>query len=201
MGVATGNMRYEILSGLPTCGPMYVPVAQVEQPFINPHSEGFVVRFFDSLSESWVANFNVGDTTFNAVFDFPQTDLCIVIAGGNGYVMKPNQTKPISTFGGAIKSAILTNQQEVIGADDTDLTIIDSNGQLWISERISWDGIKDLRIDRRVITGSSYDPMEDNNEWIDFTLNLDTKQLTGGSYRRYYNADGTPIKKEPWWRF
>jgi len=180
---------------------MYIPITQVEQPFINPHSEGFVVRFFDSFGESWVANFNVGSTTFNTVFDFPQTNLCIVIAGGNGYVMKPNLTKPVGTFGGAIKSAILTDQQEVVGSDDTDLTVIDCNGQLWVSERVSWDGIKDLHINKRIVTGSSYDPMGDNNEWIDFTLNLDTKQLDGGSYRKYHNSDGTSIKKRPWWKF
>ena len=71
--MAISGKRYEILSGLPAYGPMYVPVTQVEQPFINPYSEGFVVRFFDSSGESWVANFNVGYTTFKAVFDFPQT--------------------------------------------------------------------------------------------------------------------------------
>src|SRR5690606_39492556 len=37
--------RYEILDGLPTYGPMYVPVSEDGEPF---YSEGFVVRFYKS---------------------------------------------------------------------------------------------------------------------------------------------------------
>ncbi|WP_128544510.1 hypothetical protein [Larkinella soli] len=192
--MATSEKRYEILSGLPAYGPLYIPVTQVERPFINPYSEGFVVRFFGPSGESWVANFSLGHSSFHAVFDFPQTNLCLVIAGGNGYIMKPTQTKPVNTFGSAIRAAILTDHDEVVAVEDTHVTIICSTGHIWVSERISWDGIKDLRIDKRVIFGSSYDPMAHHNEWTDFTLDLDTKQLTGGSYRRYFNSDGTPFK-------
>ncbi|GAB3783568.1 hypothetical protein GCM10028818_41830 [Spirosoma horti] len=180
---------------------MYVPVTQVEQPFINPYSEGFVVRFFDSSGESWVANFNVGYTTFKAVFDFPQTDLCIVIAGGNGYIMKPDQTKPVDTFGTTIDIAVLADQEKVICSDGCHLTIIDSSGDLWVSKRISWDGIADLRIEGNTVLGLAYDPTHESDDWVDFTLNLDTKQLSGGSYREYYNPDEAPIKKRPWWKF
>ena len=49
--------RYEILDGLPTYGPMYVPVSEDGEPF---YSEGFVVRFYKSDGSEWVANFKPG---------------------------------------------------------------------------------------------------------------------------------------------
>lgn len=193
--------RYEVLNGLPTYGPMYIPVTQVEQPFISPYSEGFVVRFFQSDGNTWVANFNLGWTDFSEVFDFPATDLTVVIAGGSGYVMNRNLTKPIVTFEVTITAALRVNEQEIIAATNTHVVGVDAKGQLWKSDRISWDGIKDLHLESRLVHGKSYDPMEDNNEWVDFTLDLGTKQISGSSYGRYYNSDGTPVTKKPWWKF
>ncbi|NID09537.1 hypothetical protein [Fibrivirga algicola] len=193
--------RYEVLKGLPAYGPMYIPVTQVEQPFISPFSEGLVIRFFKSDGNTWVANFNLGWTDFSEVFDFPATDITVVIAGGSGYVMNRNFTKPIATFEATITAALMVTKQEIIAATDTDIVIINAEGQLWKSERISWDGIKDLYMEGEVLHGKSYDPMEDNDEWVGFALNLTTKKVTGGSYSRYYNSDGTPVKQKPWWKF
>ncbi|GAB3998390.1 hypothetical protein GCM10028807_45940 [Spirosoma daeguense] len=139
-----------------------------------------------SDNTSWVANFNLGWTSYNAVFDFPSTDITIVIAGGSGYVMNRNQTQPLATFGSSIKIAILTDQDEVIATNDTNLVVVNSKGQIWTSERISWDGIADLRLEGHTIFGLAYDPTNENDDWVDFSLDLTTKQLIGGSYHRVY---------------
>ena len=170
--------RFKILKGLPAYGPMYVPVTQVEKPYISPYSEGLVIRFFKSDRTSWIANFNLGLTSYSAVFEFPSTDLTVVIAGGSGYVMNRNQTRPIVTFRTAIKTAILT-EQEVVAVDDTHLITVNSMGNIWTSDRISWDGIADLRLEGHTVFGLAHNPMHEGDDWVDFSLDLTTKQLIG----------------------
>ncbi|PQA60129.1 hypothetical protein [Siphonobacter curvatus] len=195
------NKRYEILKGLPPYGPMYIPVIHTDHPYQSPYSEGFVIRFHTSQGESWVANFMVGGTDFNQVVDFSETDLTLVIAGGNGYIMNRNQVKPLSTFGGDLQMALFTPQNEVVAANSTDICILNSKGEQWTSHRLSWDGIKDLCLEGRLLQGYSYDPMDDKNEWVAFTLDLDSRQTKGGSYAKYYYSDGTPKKTRLSWPF
>jgi hypothetical protein len=189
--------KFEILDSLPTYGPMYVPVTEDSKPY---YSEGFVVRFFKSNGDNWVANFQPGWTKCNEVFDFPDSDRIIVIAGGLGYVMQPDNEKPINTFGVTIDFTIRISEERIIATDNTDVREISSVGEVWRSPRISWDGIKDIKIENEQLTGLSFDPMDENNEWIPFSIDLKTKEIQGGSYRRYYTGSGQPIERKKWWK-
>ena len=138
--------RYEILESLPVYGPMYIPVTENGEPY---YSEGFAVRFYKTDGTNWVANFKPGWTGLNKVFDFPEHDKTIIIAGGLGYIMTPENEKPLSTFG----------------------------------DRISWDGIQNLKFKNNIISGQSYEPSISMEGWTDFSLNIETKELIGGSYK------------------
>lgn len=173
--------RYEVLNGLPSYGPMYITVSVDGEPF---HSEGLVVRFYKSDGSEWVANFYPGWTDCNLLLDYPNKDRIIVIAGGQGYLMTPEQHIPIDTFEVA-NEAIKTKDGKIVLVDDIHVWLVDDMGIGWESERISWDGIKDLKLQDHVLTGLSYDPMDSINEWIPFSVDLETKVVTGGSYRRY----------------
>lgn len=174
--------KYEVLNGLPAYGPMYVPVTQYDGTFISTYSEGFAVRFFTSDGNSWTANFSLGMTVFSTVIDFPDTDLTIVVAGGSGYLMNRDQHKPINTFSVTIKAALLTDAQEVIMADSTHVTIINFKGQIWSSERLSWDGIEDLRVEGNMLHGTAYVPTHETEDWVAFTIDLETRQRSGGGW-------------------
>jgi hypothetical protein len=175
------HKRYEILNGLPGHGPMYIPVSEDDEQF---YSEGFVVRFYKSDGSDWVANFKTGWSNLNFVFDYPEIDRIIVIAKGQGYIMDPNQEKPIETFGLGIKSALVTKENEIVLVDDISIEIMTEKGIVWQSERISWDGIKDTELNGNILSGLSYDPTNSFNEWIPFTVDLTTKEIIGGSYRQ-----------------
>lgn len=176
------QLGYEVLDGLPTYGPMYVPVSEDGEPFF---SEGFVVRFYKSNLSEWVANFKPGCTDFNLIVDYPDTNRIVLIGKGQGYIMTLGQEQPIDTFGGNIREAIQTPDNKIILVDDIYVRLLDNNGTVWKSERISWDGIKDLKLEDNILTGLSYDPMDSTNEWIPFSIDLTTKELKGGSYKRY----------------
>jgi hypothetical protein len=161
---------------------MYIPVSESGEPY---YSEGFVVRFYKSNGSEWVANFKPGWTGFSLVVDYPETNRVIVIAKGQGYIMTPDQQIPIDTFGVDIRDAIKKTDSEIILVDDLSVRLLDHEGAIWQSERISWDGMKDVKLQDHILTGLSYDPMDSINEWIPFSIDLDTKEIIGGSFRRY----------------
>jgi hypothetical protein len=185
------NTRYEILESLPTYGPMYIPVTGDDEPY---YSQGFAVRFYRDDKSDWAANFKPGWTGLNGIYELDNPQKLLVIAGGTCYVMNPNDTKPFSVFGVGYENVIKTNDGRLVLHDLTDITVIESNGDHWDSDRISWDGLKDLRLEGNLVTGLSYDPMNDADEWIEFNYNIDTKEMTGGIIKRYDK------KGKTWWQ-
>lgn len=99
--------------------------------------------------------------------------------------MTPNQESSIDTFGVAIRDAVKTADDKTVLVDDIYVRLLDHEGAVWQSERISWDGIKDVNLQDNILTGLSYDPMDSINEWIPFSIDLNTKEIVGGSFRRY----------------
>ena len=92
----------------------------------------------------------------------------------------------------------------MILSNGTNITTINPSGEIWNSERISWDGIKDLKLDIYTLSGLSYDPMNKNKPWVPFSLNLKTKKLKGGSYQQYelkpISNNVSSVKIKPWWK-
>jgi hypothetical protein len=187
------NANYEILDGLPVYGPMYIPVTEDGEPY---YSEGFVVRFFKSNGESWVANFQPGWTKFSAIYTLLENDNILVLACGKCYLMNVNETKPVGVFGVGFVKILETESHQYILQDVTDLTIVEPNGNHWGTERISWDGFKDINYENGIVSGLSFDPMYDKDEWVEFAYNIDTKILVGGSYPKY-----DQLKSKSWWQF
>jgi len=184
--------RYEILDGLPVYGPMYISVTHTKDPF---YSEGYAVRFYKADQTSWVANFQPGWTLLKSVIDLINSSNVLVIAYGSCYVMNPDDTQPVSVFGVDYHEYFLSENGKVVLQGQTDLTIVEPNGDYWITERISWDGLKELKLENNILIGLSYDPMNDADEWMPFEYNIDKKILTGGSYNRHQ------FGKKSWWKF
>ncbi|WP_162796193.1 hypothetical protein [Pedobacter namyangjuensis] len=186
----TTEKRYEILSSLPTYGPMYIPVTDNGEPF---YSEGFPVRFYKTDGTEWIANFQPGWTDLKQVLEFEKTQNLLVIACGTCYIMNPNDTKPIQVFGVGFSNIFKANKDRLLLQDQTDLTIIEPDGTRWNTERISWDGLAEIKVENNLVSGLAYNPMHDADEWVEFKYNLDAKILTGGSYYSFEN-------KKPWWK-
>lgn len=191
----------EKLDHLPTYGPMYVPVTEDGKDFF---SEGYVVRFFKKDGTDWVANFEPGWTDLYKVYSCEDLNRVVVIAGGLVYIMSPENIRPVETFSLTMREVIESEKYGLIGSDDTDIYIFDGNGLKWRSPRISWDGIKNMKISGSTLSGLTYNPMEDSSsydEWIDFSIDLETHEVSGGSYRLHFYDDGSSRRKKRWWVF
>jgi hypothetical protein len=151
------------------------------------------VRFYRSDGTDWVANFRPGWTSLTRVVEFNSTSNLLVIASGTGYLVNPNDTKPISVFGVGYSQIFQTSNNRTVLQDQTNLTIIESDGTYWNTERISWDGLAEIRVESNVVSGLAYNPTHRADEWVRFTYDLDTKTLIGGSYPRL-------DRKKPWWK-
>ncbi|MBO9564955.1 MAG: hypothetical protein J7621_19420 [Niastella sp.] len=183
--------RYQILAGLPSYGPMYVPVSPDGIPF---YSEGFVVQFFNSDGTSWIGNFQRGLETFNHVYDFPELGKTVVFAYGQCYIMTDGEQKPLKTLGYGISQVFQASDNTLIAADQTDVIVIEiGNDIVWYSERISWDGFADLAFSGDTLSGLAYKPTSSADEWEPFSFNYRTKELIGGTY--------PTAATKPWWKF
>ena len=177
----TENKKFEILESLPTNGPMYIPISENGEKF---YSEGFVVKFFKDDGTEWVANFAT-DYGIDKVFEYSDRNLIIVFASGAGYVMNPNNEKPLKFFGSMIKDVFQTKTGDLICIDEIGIEIFDPKTcEIWKSERISWDGFKDLTFENGIVSGKTFDPTNSINEWSNFSFNIETREITGGSFRK-----------------
>ena len=171
---------------------MYVTVSD---DGMENYSEGYVVKFFKSDSTEWIANFKTGWSDFNSVHSFENTDLIVVISSGTCYLMHPDEIKPRNVFGVGYKSLLEKENGGLILEDQTNLTIIEENGEIWHSDRISFDGFKDIKLKENIVSGFYYVPTSGDGQWTEFSLNLLTKELLGGS-SHIFNVN----KTKPWWK-
>jgi len=179
---------------------MYIPISENG---IKDYSEGFVVKFFKSDNTEWVANFQVGWTDFNYVHTFDKSEFIIIVAGGTCYIMNPEDHKPKSAFGVGFKSILEKDNGGIVLEDNTNIIIIEPNGEFWQSEQISFDGLAELKFENNIIYGLSYDPTSKFDLWTEFTLNLNTKEIIGGSYNKIFgNKKKIKVtsKKRYWWK-
>ncbi|UUV21131.1 hypothetical protein [Paenimyroides aestuarii] len=188
--------QFEVLKSLPAYGPMYIPINTDGEGFF---SEGFVVKFYNKDGTNWIANFKPGWTNYYDVFDYPKFNIVIVIAGGFVYVMSPENKKPIVSYELGVEYALKHNDENLIFSDSE--KIFDYNiyeNSLWCSKRLSVDGIKDLKIQDNVLFGKTYD-LCDTEQWQDFSINLDTKEIKG----RYFieGSSSITVRKKSWWKF
>jgi len=147
----TTEKRYEILNSLPTYGPMYVPVTDSGEAF---YSEGFPVRFYKTDGTEWVANFQPGWTDLKEIIEFEKTQNLLVVACGTCYLMNPDDTKPIEVFGVGYSGIFKANKDRLVLQDQTDLTIIEPDGKHWDTERISWDGLAEIKVENNIVIPS-----------------------------------------------
>jgi hypothetical protein len=65
-----------------------------------------VIKFFPKLSTTWIGNFQRGLTGFDTVIVRPNGPDIVAVAGGLGYVVRPEAKQAVESFGGMIDSVI-----------------------------------------------------------------------------------------------
>jgi hypothetical protein len=172
----TVSTRLEVLAGLPPYGP--VP-AQFSAGGCGTHREGFVVQFGDGAGV-WVGNFQRGATGFDLALAHPDGRSVIVVAGGQGYVIDPSSRRLTATFGVDITGVIENGAEQLVFSRLTDLEAFGRDGAHWQTRRLSWDGLRSLRVEDGDLVGEGWTFAGD--QWIAFRVDLASGTAVGGAY-------------------
>lgn len=171
-------MRFEILPGLPSSGP---PALYFTER--GKFSEGLVVRFYPKQSEPWIGNFVGGPTKYNAVLDHPNGIDVIVVAGGDANVIDSENRQMRRHIAGHVDQTIsVPSLGMVVFPNMTDFVAIAANNVEWRSQRISWDGFRNLKVLGNDLLGEAYTPLGDI--WAPFKLDLLTGRCADSVYQR-----------------
>ena len=172
--------EFRILTGLPATGDTAIPFPN---EFGRLGREGVVVEFAPPHERSWVGNFRPGLTAYSAVFDHPDGEHVLVIAGGHGYFINPVTRQYHGDLGGAVVDAwqdvprdgILLNNQGISFA------FIATPERSWNTRRLSWDGFRNISITADRITGEGWGPKD---TWAPFAVDMETGESSGGAFTR-----------------
>jgi len=171
--------RFEFLDGLPPYGPAAIPFPQDGR---GAFREGVVIRFHGADGTSWVGNFQRGSSQgFDCAVDHPDHHLVIVVAGGKGYVVDPDLKRQTHSFGGGIDFVRqVPSLNIVVISDGIRLAAFCARGIAWSSDRISWDGIRNIAITGSTLRGEAWSPIPP--AWHPFEVDLLTGESRGAVY-------------------
>ncbi len=192
-GVTVPN--FEVLTGLPPYGPQAEAFSATGQGL---HREGLVVRFVDSRGRDWIGNFQPGLGGISDAVQHPDGRHILVVAGGQGYIVDPNERASRQYFGGDVQDILPVPDFGVLIGNALWFEAIGSAGTLWTSGRISWDGMQGLAIDGRILRGESWDALTDR--WVPFELDLVTGCWNGGAKGDILLYHKTCVIQEDWAR-
>ena len=151
---------------------------------IPEYREGLVVRFYPRRSDAWVGNFLGGPTGCNAVLEHPNGNDVIVVARGEASVVDPENRAIRHRLAAGVEQVIeLPSLEAILLRGLTDFTAIKADDTGWHSPRISWDGMRKIKVNGTQLFGEAYTPIGD--AWVPFTLDL----LTGGCLDGVYAKD------------
>jgi hypothetical protein len=118
------------------------------------------------------------------VLEHPNGQHLIVVARGHGYVVDPKARQVVSRFAGDIQHVVpLPELGALVFSDGLGFEAIEKDGLWWQSPRISWDEIRNIKVEGTILRGEASMPTPDGNKWAPFTVDLMTGQSENGTYQ------------------
>lgn len=148
------------------------------------YAEGLLVRIVKKDGNAWIGRFAYGSSNLDKVLVYPEHNRIIVFAHGQMWIVNTEDQKAsVDKLPYSFDTLLEASDGRLVTYDFTDLYIIELNGDIWRSERISWDGFEEMTIENQTVQGLSYTPIDSTNEWQSFTFNIETKERIGGAYK------------------
>jgi hypothetical protein len=145
------------------------------------------VLFQPPTEADWLGAFGAGDYGGNAVAVDWEGARALVVASGRGYLLDTTKRTIIGRLTREyLQDAVWAPESGVwVVADDLRLFVLDPAGTtLWASPRVSWDGIRRLRVAGDVVHGEAdmAAGAAENDYWSPFALDLGTRRIEGALY-------------------
>jgi hypothetical protein len=134
----------------------------------------------DGINE-WIGKFGDGSRgSARCVTKIEEPDKFLVRAGGFAYLVNATSRQLLNQFCNGLVDDITYDSKmgNFIVTDGIRVRIIESGQEIWTSKRIALDGICDLKIEGRIVSGLAYvGCVGFKGDEEKFTLDLDTREV------------------------
>ena len=130
----------------------------------------------DGINE-WVGKFGTGYYSASRVTKVAEPDTFLVCAGGFAYLVNATNRQILNKFCNECVSDVVydSKTENFIVTDGIRIRIIKADQEIWTSKRIALDGIRDLKIEGRIVSGLAEVGFKGEEE--KFTFNLDAREV------------------------
>jgi len=182
--------------------------AFVEKLFGSDAGNTLWVKFSDKDGiDEWIGKFGTGGSASARVDKVIEPDKFLISAGGFGYLVDATKQELLNhhfeQFTQDVAYDSKTNR--FIVADYVRLRLIEAGKVVFSSKRIALDGIRDLKIQGRLIRGLAVTGYE--GEESEFTFDIDKLEVKCPvDFSTWDNITAakskqTVVERKPWWKF
>jgi hypothetical protein len=161
--------------------------AFAEKLFGSDRSNTLWIKFSDKLGiDEWIGKFGTGIYGSSYVQKITEPDQFFVSASGFGYVVDASRRELLVHHFDENAHGIAYDPKtnRFIVADSTRIRFIETNQVIWTSKTIAVDGIRDFKVEGRII--SALATTDYGGRETGFTFDMDTFKIKWN---------------KPWWRF
>lgn len=159
------------------------------------------VRFHDREgANEWIGKFGCGYSPTMRVTKVVAPDRFLVLAGGAAYLVDATHRTLLNHhFAAYAEDIAFDPKKNQFIAGDVRLRIIESGREIWASRRISIEGIFNMTVVDRVLSGIAVGSTEGEEE--PFAFNLDNREFLRGPDFSSWDVSAKPTKPKSWWKF
>jgi hypothetical protein len=159
------------------------------------------VRFHDKDgANEWIGKFGCGCSPTMRVTKVAEPDRFVVLAGGAAYHIDATHRTLLNQHIAAYSEDIAFDaKKNQFIAGDVRLRIVEDGREIWTSRRISIEGIFNMTLANRVLSGIAVVGAEGEEE--PFAFNLDTREFLRGPDFSSWDVSANPPKPKSWWKF
>lgn len=140
------------------------------------------IEFEDDTYNNWCGIFGHGIQTGQSAVTINKIGQSFIISQGQGYLIDVNSRKLLhQTENDWLISVIaIADSDYFVACTYTNIYAYSPNGLLWVSDRVSFDGIELNTVKNKIVPGKVWDL----ENWIDFSLKID-----GWVYQSEFKCD------------
>jgi hypothetical protein len=188
---------YEVqeLGELPGSGKFSVPLIYFPPPKGRPEHDGLWLKVKGASGRVWIGIFKFGyqsPPAYSRVVSSPAPDSVCVISNGAGYLVKADEPEVWEKIqvSPVLNDRLVPEHGLLVFSDFTSLAAYGSNGLVWRSPRVCWDGLKIVSVGHETIEGIGDDPTNSITHESRFVVDVKTGRSLLPSPM---STDGKPI--------
>jgi hypothetical protein len=154
-------------------------------------SESVWIKVTPVDGEPWVGDFECGPGGVTGLFATPSPEVLCVVTKGQGFwipVQAPADYEIIRSI--PIQEVLaVPNGRTLVFVDHTRLAAYSLNGLQWLTDDLSWDGLKVTEVTAEAVRGTAWDSPA--NLEVPFSVDTENGVSEGGSSPAKYGAGRT----------